>query len=560
MLKTKEIELPFFKKNETETEQREVSFYIFAFDKPDLQNDIITKSTVIDIHPHCKYFLNHDMSSLLGTIKEIGSDDFGVYATVKIANTTLGNDIYELYKVGAITQHSVGIYVLDHARTKDGLYELKHVKLMEVSTLTHFAAQPLATTISVKSNQNITNNMMTENKKKEKSEGGYNNVAPQKKSFYDKEARMKLKATEEELNELAQKVSEIENKTSEMVATIGNLNAFIETMREKYVNSNNNNDNADFVDTAKSIGTILQEIATKRINKRISTSELFKLKNINFTGTGYRDVGSTFYNSIGYKRRLLDLFKKEFVKTSNVVWSGFSSHTIATGNNSIGCYTPNLSDVNVRHENASLNRVVAVTDYCVYGVDSVENETDFFVKVAELLLGEVETKISNSVYTQFTTLGTNQTATPSWVGLAGTVTDTTLVDILHIHGVDINALTGGKINPIDCVMVVNPVDYSRFFTDKTASYRDVATLQEMGLRIVHDLSVPIGNYVVLPDKYLTLFLLGSMDARISTPAGLDAFGGVEYIGIEISYALSLSASVNNNVVIYGNIANAIANY
>ena len=552
MLKNKEIQLPFCEKTESEQEQREVSFYIFAFDKPDLQSDIITKNTKIEIHEHCKYFLNHDVGALLGTIKSIGSDDFGVYATVKIANTTLGNDVYELYKIGAITQHSVGIYVLDHARTKEGFYELKHIRLMEVSTLTHFAAQPLATTISVKSNKlNPNTNMIDNNNLKENNE--------RKKSFYDKEARLKLKATEQEISELSQKVSQMEQQTNEMVATIGNLNAFIETMREKYVN-NNNGDETDVVDTAKSIGILLQEVATKRINKRISTSELFKLKNINFTGTGYRDVGNTFYNSIGYKRRLLDLLKKEFVKTSNVVWSGFSSHTIATGNNSIGCYTPNLSDVNVRHENASLNRVVAVTDYCVYAVDSVENETDFFVKVAELLLGEVETKISNSIYNQFTTLGTNQTATPSWVGLAGTVTDTTLVDILHIHGVDINALTGGKINPIDCVMVVNPVDYSRFFTDKTASNRDVATLQEMGLRIVHDLSVPIGNYVVLPDKYLTLFLLGSMDARVSTPAGLDAFGGVEYIGIEISYALSLSASINNNVVVYGNIANAIANY
>lgn len=557
MLRSKEIDLPFCKKDEqSQSEQREVSFYIFAFDKPDLQNDVINKNTTIEIHPHCKYFLNHDTNLLLGTIKSISSDEFGVYATVKIANTTLGNDVYELYKAGAITQHSVGIYVLDYTRTKDGYYELKHIKLMEVSTLTHFAAQPLATTISVKSNNNNNNNNknMVENNKM-LHEGN----TERKKSFYDKEARMKLKATEEELNELSQKVSELESKNSEMVATIGNLNAFVQTMKDKYTN-NNNSEATDVVDTAKSIGSLLQEIATKRISKRISTSDLFKLKNISFTGTGYRDVGSTFYNSIGYKRRLLDLFKKEFVKTSNVVWSGFSSHTIAPGNNSIGCYTPNLSDVAVRHENASLNRVVAVTDYCVYGVDSVENETDFFVKVAELLLGEVETKISNTIYNQFTTLGTAQTATPSWTGLAGTVLDTTLVDILHIHGVDINALTGGKINPIDCVMVVNPVDYSRFFTDKTASYRDVATLQEMSSRIVHDLSVPIGNYVILPANYLTLFLLGTMDARISTPAGLDAFGGIEYIGIEISYALSLSATVNNNVVVYGNIANAIANY
>ena len=77
-------------------------------------------------------------------------DGFGLKARVKMPNTTLGNDTYELYKEGHITEHSIGFQTMK-AQAKSGYNEITEIKLFEGSSVL-WGANSNTPTVDVKSN------------------------------------------------------------------------------------------------------------------------------------------------------------------------------------------------------------------------------------------------------------------------------------------------------------------------------------------------------------------------------------------------------------------------
>jgi hypothetical protein len=76
-------------------------------------------------------------------------DAYGLKASVKIPNTTLGNDLYELYKDGHITEHSIGFQTIK-SQQKSGYNEINEIKLFEGSSVL-WGANANTPTVGVKS-------------------------------------------------------------------------------------------------------------------------------------------------------------------------------------------------------------------------------------------------------------------------------------------------------------------------------------------------------------------------------------------------------------------------
>jgi hypothetical protein len=76
-------------------------------------------------------------------------DAFGLKAIVKMPNTTLGRDTYELYKDGHITEHSIGFQTVK-SQAKSGYNEIQEIKLFEGSSVL-WGANSNTPTVMVKS-------------------------------------------------------------------------------------------------------------------------------------------------------------------------------------------------------------------------------------------------------------------------------------------------------------------------------------------------------------------------------------------------------------------------
>jgi len=75
----------------------------------------------------------------------------GLYFETRFPDTQLANDILTLYQEGAITEHSVGIDVVD--RPDGDARQIREVKLWEVSTVT-WGANPVTPSLGVKTKSN----------------------------------------------------------------------------------------------------------------------------------------------------------------------------------------------------------------------------------------------------------------------------------------------------------------------------------------------------------------------------------------------------------------------
>jgi HK97 family phage prohead protease len=133
---------------------REVTFYFAKKNAIDYDGDIFQPNSIIFDPIQIRHFKNHDFYQLIGKILEIGEDDFGFYAKSRILPTTLGNDTLIEYQEGAINQHSVGGFVLDYSYDLNGNRLIKKFELLEVSSLTSWAAQPDTPVISIKTRKN----------------------------------------------------------------------------------------------------------------------------------------------------------------------------------------------------------------------------------------------------------------------------------------------------------------------------------------------------------------------------------------------------------------------
>jgi len=129
---------------------RVVEGYGAVFGNKDRVNDIIMvgafKESLGAIHP--KMLKQHDMYCVIGTWDEVREDAKGLYVKGTLANTTHGNDMYELVKMGAIDSLSIGYRVTD-AEYEDDLRIIRKADLFEVSFVT-FPANEQARITNVK--------------------------------------------------------------------------------------------------------------------------------------------------------------------------------------------------------------------------------------------------------------------------------------------------------------------------------------------------------------------------------------------------------------------------
>ena len=134
-----------------------VSGYGSYFDNKDADGDIIRKGaykkTIEENGSRVKYLYQHKMDKPIGKMEELYEDEKGLVFVAKLADTTLGRDVYTLMKEGIITENSVGILPIQK-ENKEGFREMLEVKLFEISAVT-LASNEEAKIMDVKSDQII---------------------------------------------------------------------------------------------------------------------------------------------------------------------------------------------------------------------------------------------------------------------------------------------------------------------------------------------------------------------------------------------------------------------
>lgn len=138
-------------------DSRTITVYYSAFGNVDSDGDIImpgafTKS-IKENGPGAKnriwHLFNHSTDKPVSKPKELIEDAFGLKAVVKMPNTTLGRDTYELYKDGHITEHSIGFKTIK-SQAKATANEITEIQLFEGSSVL-WGANANTPTVSVKS-------------------------------------------------------------------------------------------------------------------------------------------------------------------------------------------------------------------------------------------------------------------------------------------------------------------------------------------------------------------------------------------------------------------------
>lgn len=127
-----------------DTDSRTISGYASIFNVVDSDADLITKGafakTLNENAHRIVHLYQHNPTQLLGRPTLLIEDEKGLYFETVIANTTLGDEVLELYKNGTIKEHSIGFQTVKS--TDKGSYrEITEVKLFEFSSVTWGANQ-----------------------------------------------------------------------------------------------------------------------------------------------------------------------------------------------------------------------------------------------------------------------------------------------------------------------------------------------------------------------------------------------------------------------------------
>lgn len=136
---------------------RIITVYYSAFGNVDSDGDVIVPGaftkTLKENGPNAKnriwHLFNHSTEKPIAKPFEMMEDGFGLKSRVKMPNTTLGNDTYELYKEGHITEHSIGFQTIK-SQAKSGYNEINEIKLFEGSSVL-WGANANTPTVGVKS-------------------------------------------------------------------------------------------------------------------------------------------------------------------------------------------------------------------------------------------------------------------------------------------------------------------------------------------------------------------------------------------------------------------------
>lgn len=97
-----------------------------------------------------KFLYSHDPSDPRGVIDEMEVDAKGLYIKGMFVDTPKGDELYRLAKTGIVDAFSIGFYIKEQERNKEGLRLIKEVDLVEISMVT-FPANQQALVTGVKS-------------------------------------------------------------------------------------------------------------------------------------------------------------------------------------------------------------------------------------------------------------------------------------------------------------------------------------------------------------------------------------------------------------------------
>ena len=139
-------------------DSRTIKGYASVFNNLDSDNDRILKGsyakTLKEWGPEgkkrIKLVAQHNMGQPIGKIVTMKEDDHGLYIEAKMSEATLGNDYYLMAKEGLIDEFSVGFVAKQKDENDEGGFDIKEIKLYEVSMVT-IAANEAAVVTDVKS-------------------------------------------------------------------------------------------------------------------------------------------------------------------------------------------------------------------------------------------------------------------------------------------------------------------------------------------------------------------------------------------------------------------------
>ncbi len=137
LYKTKDINTQLQVKDIDEA-GRKVLIYVSAFGNKDSDGDVIVRGayarTINNNMKRIKHLEMHDSYRLGGKPISMVEDERGLLVESQLANTTLGNDMLENYKLD-LYEHSVGFQVVS-GENMDDYYEIREIKLWEYSSVT----------------------------------------------------------------------------------------------------------------------------------------------------------------------------------------------------------------------------------------------------------------------------------------------------------------------------------------------------------------------------------------------------------------------------------------
>jgi HK97 family phage prohead protease len=140
----------------------EVAFYFAAFGK-DLEGDIIEKSAYSKTlkENFSNLYHNRDHTEACGVPKIVDIDNKGAYCVSQLAiKTVVGNDTYEQYKAGIIKGHSQEFETIkDQMDMVQKARIIKELRLWGVTSVTNIPANLDTPTLSIKSFEDVANQM-----------------------------------------------------------------------------------------------------------------------------------------------------------------------------------------------------------------------------------------------------------------------------------------------------------------------------------------------------------------------------------------------------------------
>ena len=147
-----------FQVKESDDDKMTIKAYGSVFGNEDSDSDVIFKGaykkSINEWGPEgkdrIKLVAQHDISRPIAKITSMKEDDYGLLIEAKFGDWTDSKDYYEMMKAGVINELSVGFVPVQKEENDLGGYDIKEIKLFEISAVT-VAANDKAVVTDVKS-------------------------------------------------------------------------------------------------------------------------------------------------------------------------------------------------------------------------------------------------------------------------------------------------------------------------------------------------------------------------------------------------------------------------